>query len=181
MKGRQRDENVVRRRNPRELHLRREGENLTIGRSREVRDEIRDGCEIEIAEDRMKEEGEAVVEIEVAQDGTKEEGEVVIEIKLLESVLEVGDRGYTSRQEQSPFFKLPFEIRRQIYQDILGGYVIHIRFLEAYRKMAHSRCNIRHPKTCTRDWCRKNYKQEGASDPWKVKGLLDMLLSCRMM
>ena len=87
----------------------------------------------------------------------------------------------TDRQDQSGFFKLPLEIRRKIYEDLLGGYVIHIYFVEAYRRMSHTRCKNRSPELCKGRPCRQIFKVKGAADEWGIVGFLPLLQSCRMM
>jgi len=47
------------------------------------------------------------------------------------------DMQTTHDQLQSGLFQLPFELRKQIWDDVLGGYVFHIFFVEAYRRMSH--------------------------------------------
>jgi len=85
----------------------------------------------------------------------------------------------TDRQEESAIFKLPLEIRRKVYEDLLGGYVIHIYFVEAYRRMSHTRCKNRSPEVCRGMPCRQIFKVKGASDAWGNVGLLPLLQSCR--
>lgn len=87
----------------------------------------------------------------------------------------------TDRQEESGIFKLPLEIRRKIYEEVVGGYVIHIYFVEAYRRMSHTRCKNRTPEVCRGIPCRQNFKVKGACDKWGNVGLLPLLQSCRRM
>lgn len=86
----------------------------------------------------------------------------------------------TEDQFQSPLFQLPLEVRRQIYEEVLGGYVIHIYFVQAYRRLSHIRCKDRSP-LCKGTTCRTRHKVPGAKDPWGNISLLHMLQSCRRM
>ena len=87
----------------------------------------------------------------------------------------------TDRQEKSGLFKLPFEIRCSIYEELLGGHVIHIYFVEAYRRMSHTRCKHLSPEICRRIPCGQRFKVPGAPDEWGNVGLLSILQSCRRM
>lgn len=108
---------------------------------------------------------------EVELDGRKE-----IEMVDLKRVMTV-----TDRQEESSIFKLPLEIRRKVYEDVLGGYVIHIYFVVAYRRMSHTRCKNRTPEVCRGLPCRQIFKVKGAKDAWGNVSLLPLLQSCRRM
>jgi hypothetical protein len=87
----------------------------------------------------------------------------------------------TSRQEQSMLFKLPLEIRRQIYAEAIGKYKIHISFNQTYRKMDHQRC--KHPTSddCFKRQCISLHKQKGARDAYGQTDLLALLKTCRMV
>lgn len=87
----------------------------------------------------------------------------------------------TDGQEESGFFKLPLEIRRKIYEEVLGGHVIHIYFVETYRRMSHTRCKHRSPEICRALSCGQLFKVPGAPDEWGNIGLLPILQSCRRM
>lgn len=87
----------------------------------------------------------------------------------------------TEQQENSGLFQLPLEIRRGIYENVLGGYVIHIYFVEAYRRMGQTRCKSRAPEVCRGVPCRQIVKVKGAKDAWGNIGLLPLLQSCRRM
>jgi hypothetical protein len=87
----------------------------------------------------------------------------------------------TLQQETSSFFKLPFEIRQKIYEDVLGGYVIHIHFVQAYRRMSHTRCKSSTPAICDGKECRERFKVPGVPDEWGNVSLLALLLTCRRM
>ena len=85
----------------------------------------------------------------------------------------------TVEQRDSPLSKLPPEVRRQVWEEVLGEYVFHIRFLEAYRKMGHVRCKTRYPEVCKERECRMRSKIRGAEDEWGVVDLLALLRTCR--
>jgi hypothetical protein len=82
----------------------------------------------------------------------------------------------TGEQLQSPLFRLPLEVRRQIYEEVIGGYVIHIYSLQAYKRMGHVRCKTPDIIGCT---CRTRYKQKGAPDCDGNIDLLAPLKTCR--
>ncbi|RFU34861.1 hypothetical protein B7463_g1482, partial [Scytalidium lignicola] len=84
----------------------------------------------------------------------------------------------TEDQLESPLFKLPLEIRRQIYEEVLGGHVFHIYFVQAYRRLSHTRCKDR-STPCNGAVCRSMVKIPGAKDDWGNISLLHMLQSCR--
>lgn len=84
----------------------------------------------------------------------------------------------THHQSQSPLFWLPLEVRRQIYEETIGGYIIHIYCLEAYKRMNHVRCKTPKHEVCS---CRHMYKQKGIPDSCGNIDLLAPLKSCRRM
>ncbi|KAH8802719.1 hypothetical protein F5884DRAFT_480252 [Xylogone sp. PMI_703] len=84
----------------------------------------------------------------------------------------------TEDQLQSPFFQLPLEIRRQIYEEVLAGHVFHIYFVPAYRRLSHTRCKNRSP-VCTGEICRARVKVPEMRDEWGNASLLHMLQTCR--
>jgi hypothetical protein len=90
----------------------------------------------------------------------------------------IGMRGRTDPQEQSFFFKLPEEIRRQIYGELISGYTFHIRYIEAYRRMGHTRCKTKLPDTCK---CLYYVRKKGVPDEWGQADLLAPLQTCRRM
>ena len=112
----------------------------------------------------------------------KEDAEVDVDLReaakmpMVSRVLTV-----TDRQEESGIFSLPLEIRRKIYEEVLGGYVIHIYFMEAYRRMSHTRCKNKAREVCRGMPCRQIFKVKGACDEWGNVGLLPLLQSCRRM
>lgn len=87
----------------------------------------------------------------------------------------------TMGQEQSGLFKLPLEIRRQIYKEAIGKYKIHISFNQTYRKMGHQRCRHRDGLDCFKRHCTVLHKQKGARDAWGQVDLLALLQTCRVM
>jgi hypothetical protein len=87
----------------------------------------------------------------------------------------------THRQDHTWLFRLPLEIRRKIYEEVLGGYVIHIYMVEAYRRMSHTRCKIRSPEVCRGRPCRQLFRVKGVRDEWGNICLLSLLQSCRRM
>jgi hypothetical protein len=82
----------------------------------------------------------------------------------------------TDGQLQSPLFRLPLEVRRQIYEEVIGGYVIHIYLLQAYKRIGHIRCDQPDSERCM---CRNMYKQKGIPDASGNIDLLAPLRSCR--
>ncbi|KAH8667485.1 hypothetical protein BGZ60DRAFT_431719 [Tricladium varicosporioides] len=88
----------------------------------------------------------------------------------------------THLQQDSSFMtKLPYEIRQQIYRETIGGYVFHIYFVDAYRRMAHLRCKHQDPDRCEKRDCRNRLKQQGAKDKWGQCDLMALLQSCRII
>jgi len=83
-------------------------------------------------------------------------------------------------QEQSPLFNLPLELRMQIYEEAIAGYTLHIFTLDAYRRMAHTRCKTTNlpanPLPCQ---CAFVSRQPGVADEWGNVSLLALLMSCR--
>jgi hypothetical protein len=84
----------------------------------------------------------------------------------------------TDDQTQSLLFALPLEIRRQIWEDVVGGYTIHLNYIPVYKRFDHTRCKM---NTCIQDYCKLQIKQEGARDEWGLVDLLALLSSCRMV
>ena len=121
---------------------------------------------------------------DVAKDEAKDEAVDLAEVKGIQMV-DLKDVGMkrlmtvTDQQENSVFFQLPLEIRRGIYKNVLGGYVIHVYFVEAYRRMGHTRCKSRAPEVCKGVPCKQIVKVKGAKDAWGNIGLLPLLQSCR--
>jgi len=87
----------------------------------------------------------------------------------------------TMGQEQSSLFRLPLEIRRQIYEEAIGKYKIHITFNQTYRKMGHQRCRHATRKDCFNGQCTVRHKQKGAKDAFGQVDLLALLQTCRVM
>jgi hypothetical protein len=84
----------------------------------------------------------------------------------------------TAWQNQSRFFALPLEIRRQIYEDAMGGYTLHVFTIDAYRRMSHTRCKTESPApvSCS---CSLVARQPGVPDEWGNSSLLSFVMSCR--
>ena len=89
--------------------------------------------------------------------------------------------GTTEDQLDSPLFQLPAELRNQIWEEVLGGYVFHVHFVQTYRRMSHTRCKTHSPEICNGVPCRQIFKVPGASDQWGHVELLSILQSCRRM
>ncbi|KAH8601521.1 hypothetical protein B0O99DRAFT_606821 [Bisporella sp. PMI_857] len=98
-------------------------------------------------------------------------------------------RGRTDDQMQSRLFQLPLEIRRQIWEETLCGYIFHMYFMESYRCMSHQRCIFRDPDDvpagisqyrqegpCS---CRSYVKSKGIPDKWGHIDILALLQTCR--
>lgn len=84
----------------------------------------------------------------------------------------------TEQQTQSLFFGLPLEVRRQIYAEAIGGYVIHTSYVHIYKRFNHTRCKI---ESCDHNYCRLQTKQPGAQDESGAVDLMALLKSCRRM
>ncbi|KUJ14462.1 uncharacterized protein LY89DRAFT_686934 [Mollisia scopiformis] len=91
-------------------------------------------------------------------------------------------------QENCRLFKLPFELRRQIFEEVLGGYMIHIFFMENYLPMSHSRCKSEREGKCAcqvfgkgqwKAYQPRTRKQKGAVDQWGQCELLALSKTCR--
>ncbi|PMD46805.1 hypothetical protein L207DRAFT_221131 [Hyaloscypha variabilis F] len=103
------------------------------------------------------------------KEGKKRDGDV-----------EVGKgRGKIEWQEQSPLFNLPLELRRQIYEEAIGGYTLHVFTLDAYRRMAHTRCKTAVMPEYGNCSCAARARQKGVCDEWGNSELLALLMSCR--
>lgn len=89
----------------------------------------------------------------------------------------------TDNQSNSQFIsKLPPETRQKIYRETIGGYMMYIRFQDAYRRLTHSRCRHIDIRRCELAMCKtKNNKQPGAPDHWGQVNLLALLKTCRIM
>jgi len=151
-------EREIRRRTPRVLAPRTLGSTLTIGRED-------DGA--------MSGLGSKIIELDDSgsRSGSSSSGEEVVR-----SPGRIERR--TDWQSQSPFFALPPEIRRLIYEEAIGGYTFHIFTQDAYRRMAHTRCKTRYPGECG---CRSQTRQPGVPDEWGNISLLSLLTTSRRM
>jgi hypothetical protein len=93
-----------------------------------------------------------------------------------------GKERKTHWQEQSPLFNLPLEIRNRVYEECIGGYTIHISTLDAYHRMAHTRCETPFlPTVSSNCACGFLVRQEGVADEWGNTSLLHLLVTCRRM
>jgi hypothetical protein len=86
----------------------------------------------------------------------------------------------TDWQENSAFFNLPLEIRKQIYEEAIGGYTLHIFTLDAYRRMSHTRCKGVSPTSASCQ-CPLLSRQPGVADEWGNICLLSLVMTCRRM
>lgn len=96
----------------------------------------------------------------------------------------------TDEQANCSLYKLPYELRRQIFEEVVGGYMIHIYFMEKYLPMAHSRCKSEREGKCEcrvfgkgqwRAYQPRVLKQKGAVDQWGQCDLLALSKTCRRM
>ena len=91
----------------------------------------------------------------------------------------------THWQQQSPLFALPLEIRNRVYEECIGGYTIHISTLDAYHRMAHTRCKTPPLSTLSSlsSTCACGFlaRQKGMVDQWGNTSLLHLLGTCRRM
>jgi hypothetical protein len=83
-------------------------------------------------------------------------------------------------QENSAFFNLPLEIRKQIYEEAIGGYTLHIFTLDAYRRMSHTRCKGVSPTSASCQ-CPLLSRQPCVADEWGNICLLSLVMTCRRM
>ncbi len=119
---------------------------------------------------------EGVMGVWEAVDGRQIAQSLKIKKAKKAQIAEVAKRK-TDAQEKSRLFDLPFETRQKIWKELTGGYVIHIKYVDGYRRIQHQRCKSR----CGRCECRRQSKQKGALDPWGQCDLLAPLRSCRRM
>lgn len=152
------EEREIRRRTPRVLAPRSLGSTLSIGRED-------DGG--------MSGLGSKIIELD--DSGSESESSSSGE-EVAKSPRRIERR--TDWQPQSPFFTLPLEIRRQIYEEAIGGYVFHIFTQDAYRRMAHTRSKTLFPQDSN---CRWQARQPGVPDEWGNISLLSLLTTSRRM
>jgi hypothetical protein len=118
--------------------------------------------------------------------------EFPIETNITPTVGAPRDKWKTTTDEQANcgLFKLPYELRRQIFEEVVGGYMVHIYFMEKYLPMAHSRCKPAREGKCEcpcfenglwRAYQPRVKKQKGALDEWGQCELLAISKTCRRM
>jgi hypothetical protein len=123
------------------------------------------------------------------EEDEEEEVEVdqIMEVGMLKRKQKKGKARETHWQQQSPLFALPLEIRNRVYEECIAGYTIHISTLDAYHRMAHTRCKTPLPtpstlsslsSTCA---CGFLARQKGMADQWGNTSLLHLLGTCRRM
>ncbi|CZR63881.1 uncharacterized protein PAC_13778 [Phialocephala subalpina] len=130
---------------------------------------------------------EAVTVTEVAS-GTEMEVEAKVEVEdgAIGAPKSLWKRR-TDEQSQCHLFKLPLEIRNQIWEELITGYTIHIFFVENYLPMGHSRCKPEGGRSCAcqleakqwRAYQPRSLKQKGAVDAWGQCELLALPKTCR--
>lgn len=134
---------------------------------------------------------ETVSVIEGVSEGASEM-EVESDVKVENSAVGAPKSMWKSRtddQAQCHLFKLPLEIRNQIWEEVLTGYTIHIFFVENYLPMGHSRCKPEGGRSCvckleSKQWKAyqpRTLKQKGAVDAWGQCELLALPKTCRRM
>jgi hypothetical protein len=128
-------------------------------------------------------------DFDVGEQDEEEEGEKDQEVKSKcgrkEKMKRKGRK--THWQQRSPLFALPLEIRNRVYEECIGGYTIHISTLDAYHRMAHTRCKT--PPLSTLSTlssscscaCGFLARQKGMVDQWGNTSLLHLLGTCRRM
>jgi hypothetical protein len=94
-----------------------------------------------------------------------------------------GKGSKTHWQQQSPLFALPLEIRNRVYEECISGYTIHISTLDAYHRMAHTRCKTPSTLSTLSSTCACGFlaRQKGMVDQWGNTSLLHLLGTCRRM
>jgi hypothetical protein len=87
---------------------------------------------------------------------------------------------YTDQQNTSWLFNLPKEVRLMIYEEVVGGMVLHI--VRRKNKLGHKLCKgSGDPEKCISDHCRGFKIQSGVHAGRGSGGLIQMLQSCRKM
>jgi len=169
--------NALKRATPKPLEPRLE-RNLTIGRKK-----LNPGIEVVDVDVDVGAEDKDIREKDSEKDGSGD-----VDEKGVEEIIRVEKGGRTDQQKQSLLFQLPTEVRRQIWEETLGGYLFHMYYVDAYRRMAHTRCKHNHEKKalCMNEselvnLCRMNIKQPGNADEWGHTNMLSILQSCRRM
>lgn len=91
-------------------------------------------------------------------------------------------RMITDTQTNCILFRLPTEVRRLVWTEAVGGYLLHMRYVEAYKRMAFTRCKHEFGDViCDTERCIELMKQTGAKDKWGNIELLSLLQTCRRM
>jgi hypothetical protein len=86
----------------------------------------------------------------------------------------------TDQQNASWLFTLPREVRLMIYEEVLGGMVLHI--VRRKNKLGHKRCKgCGEPEKCISDQCRGFKIRSGIHAGRGNGGLIQILQSCRKM
>ncbi|KAF5875836.1 uncharacterized protein Bfra_002232 [Botrytis fragariae] len=88
--------------------------------------------------------------------------------------------GGVNQQDGSSLCSLPREVRDIIWKEIMGGYLIHFIWLNAYRRFDIFRCKGVNGK-CIGPACQEIKKGKGVKDHWGNVELLGHLLVCRKM
>lgn len=84
------------------------------------------------------------------------------------------------QQTASWLFKLPKEVRLMIYEEVLGGMIIHI--VRRKTRLGHKLCKGNgDPQQCISDHCRGFKVQSGVHAGRGGGGLIQILQSCRKM
>jgi hypothetical protein len=84
----------------------------------------------------------------------------------------------TDNQYQSPLFKIPFEIRQQIYGYVISGYLIYLHYRQDYRSPYPRRC--RDGDRCS--YCKRSRRDRAESlDLFGSNHLLALPKTCRKM
>ncbi|KAF7922337.1 uncharacterized protein EAE97_011079 [Botrytis byssoidea] len=83
--------------------------------------------------------------------------------------------GEVDKQDKSSLYKLPREVRDLIWKEATGEYLVHLTWLEAYRRFDVSRCKGENGN-CIGSACQGVRKGKGAKDMWGNVDLLSYLL-----
>ncbi|KAA8573423.1 hypothetical protein EYC84_005009 [Monilinia fructicola] len=89
-------------------------------------------------------------------------------------------KGKVEPQNNSALWKLPREVRDMIWEEAAGGYLVHLSWLDAYRKLQFSRCKG-DDGICVGPDCQTIRKGKGVPDLWGNIDLIGYLLVCRKM
>ncbi|KAL3419896.1 hypothetical protein PVAG01_08395 [Phlyctema vagabunda] len=163
------------RRTPKYIACRNEGSTLTLPLAGERWESGR--------ERREKEQGDVDVDVDVNDE---------VEMQVFGEKMSCPEDGVlkgktTALQDASLLFRLPPEIRKMVYEEVLAGYVFHVYFQDAYRRLRAERCKSVEPSfwkevspnICKGMVCRNQLRVPGAPDRWGGVALLPLLMSCR--